>query len=123
MSDPYEERASDSPFVGSIGWGFAETDGAAVLHADCQWYMVFMRHNGKTRLAVGGPVSKTWYLPYTAGTEWLGIRFTTGTFMPHLSATNLLNNLIYLPEAAHKGSLGISGVALIYRHSSQANRR
>ena len=99
---PYEERPSDSPFVNSFGWGVCEGDGATVLHADSQWYMLFMRQNGKTRMAVGGAVTKTWYLPYTAGTEWFGIRFTTGTFMPHLPTTPFLNNLIFLPEATHK---------------------
>lgn len=97
---PYEERPSDSPFVQSFGCGMTESDGEAPLHADSQWYMLFTRQDGETRIMLGGPVTKTWFLPYTAGGEWFGVRFSTGTFMPHLPAAPLVNNFIVLPGAS-----------------------
>ncbi|MEO8612057.1 MAG: AraC family transcriptional regulator [Chloroflexota bacterium] len=97
---PYEERSSDSPLVHSFGWGCTEREGVTPMNADSQCYLLITYQDGKTRVALGGAVTKTWYMPYSAGGEWLGIRFTTGTFMPHMPTNCLVNNLIYLPEAA-----------------------
>jgi AraC-like DNA-binding protein len=97
----YEERPSDSPFINNVGWGITNGEGTAPLHADPGWYMLFTRQNGQTQIALGGPVTKTWFLPYTRDDEWFGIHFSTGTFIPHLPATSLVNNLIGLPGASH----------------------
>jgi AraC-like DNA-binding protein len=61
--------------------------------------MLFSRRGSTTRIVVGGAVSKTWFLPCATDTEWFGIRFTTGAFMPHLPTAHLLNNVISLPDA------------------------
>jgi AraC-like DNA-binding protein len=98
----YEERPSDSPFIHNFGWGITDGEGTAPLHADSQWYLLFRRQNGETRIMLGGPVTKTWFLPYSAGGEWFGIRFSTGTFLPHLPAAPLVNNFIVLPQASRK---------------------
>jgi AraC-like DNA-binding protein len=100
MTSPYIERPSDSPLVQSFAWGRAESEGVSVLYPDNTWFLLLTREQGHTRLAVGGPVSQSWYLPYTAGTEWLGIRFTMGTFLPHLLPGEFVNTAICLPEAA-----------------------
>lgn len=98
---PYAERPSDAPAVSNFAWGVTVNDDSAVMHADGTWYMLFSRRGSQTRIVVGGAVSRTWYLPCDADTEWLGIRFTTGAFMPHLNTTHLLNTIVTLPSARH----------------------
>src|SRR5690348_167114 len=98
----YEERHSDSPLIHHFGWGVTDGEGTAPLHADSRWYMLFQHRAGQMQIALGGPITKTWFLPYTADGEWFGIHFSTGTFMPHLSAAHLVNKLIALPQASRR---------------------
>lgn len=102
MSDTHQEELSDSPFIANFGWNLAESDGVSVLPADGHWYLFVMKINGEARLAIGGPLTKVMYLPYIAGTEWFGIRFRLGTYMPHLPTGNLLDNVTFLPSASSK---------------------
>ena len=102
MSEVFEERPSDSPFVTNFSYSLTLTDGVSTLPADGHWYLFLMTQNGKARVAVGGPITKVIYFPYTEGTEWIGMRFTLGTYMPHLPAINLLDNVTFLPEASSK---------------------
>jgi hypothetical protein len=100
--DSPKERASDSPFVRYIEWGFASGEGDRVFPADCHWYLFVQRYNGETRLGISGPMTKVLSVPHPAEIECLGIRFATGIFMPHLSNTHLVDNVMFLPEASDK---------------------
>lgn len=95
----YEERPSDSPYIESISRVRAESDCMGLIPADGNWYLFVMTLHGKTCLTVGGPITRAFTFPQVAGTEWLGIRFKLGTFMPHLPLKNLVDNVIELPEA------------------------
>src|SRR5258707_2898591 len=110
MNDIYQEKPSVSPFVQSFAWGRAEQAGVSVLYRDCTWYLLLTRHAGRTRLVVGGPVSQAWQLPHAAGTEWLGIRLTLGSFLPHLPPRHFVNTAIRLPAAARR-SFWLQGAA------------
>src|ERR1041385_4189570 len=100
MSRKYMERPSDSPFVHYFEWGLAEAEGVRVFPADSHWYMFVQRQNGEVRLGVSGPMTQVIHVPHPAGTECFGIRFALGTFISRLSAGNLVNNVMFLPEAA-----------------------
>jgi AraC-like DNA-binding protein len=100
MSILYEERLSDSPYVQTVSRVRAESDCFANIPADGHCYLFVMKQNGKTSLTLGGPITKAFSMPNTAGTEWLGIRFKLGTFMPHLPARSLVDGIVNLPEAS-----------------------
>lgn len=95
----HQECSINSPFIQHVGRYQVETDGVSVLPADGHWYLFVMRQDGKARLAVGGPIAKVMYFPYRAGTDWLGIQFNLGTYLPHLPINSLLDGPLFLPEA------------------------
>jgi len=102
MSTVYQERLSDSRFVYNLGWSRAQSDGFSILPADGNCYLFVMREQGKTSVAVGGPLTKVMALPVTAETEWFGIRFRLGIFMPDLPPGKIVNDVAFLPEATRK---------------------
>jgi AraC-like DNA-binding protein len=95
-----DERPSDSPFVERIWRVHSEHGGPFSSIAMSHWEMVVTRHQGKTTLTVRGPETKATPLHCPAEGEWLGIRFKLGTLMPHLSASNLVDRDVNLPNAA-----------------------
>jgi hypothetical protein len=98
----YEERASDSPYVETIMHGRTASDGAPIRPAECHWHMVLVRQNGDARLLVVGPWTTAGVALYTEGAEILWIKFTLGTFMPHLPATHFLDTETILPDATSR---------------------
>jgi AraC-like DNA-binding protein len=110
MSIIYEERLADAPLAKTIAYVRAENDTLAKLPADGHLYLYVMRHMGKTSVGLGGPKTQAVLIPNKAGTEWLGIRFNLGTFMPHLPVGGLVDNEITLPQASSK-SFWLNGAA------------
>lgn len=98
----YEERLSDSPYVINYAHSRVESDGYSLLPADGNCYLFVMSHQGQARIAVGGALTQAMALPVKAGTEWIGVRFRLGAFIPHLPAPNLVDNVAFLPEATGK---------------------
>lgn len=96
----FEERPSDSSFVERVWRTHSEHAGAFSSIAMSHWEMVVTRHRGKTTLTVRGPETKATPLHCSADGEWLGIRFKLGTVMPHLPASNLVDEAANLPNAA-----------------------
>ena len=99
MSSIYAERVSDSPFIQSVWHVRMESTGATILPADSNWQLLVMKHNGKTSLCVGGPTTKAYSLPQTAGAEGFGIRFKLSALMPQLPARTLVDAMTTLPDA------------------------
>ncbi len=95
----FDERPSDSPFVERIWRARSERAGSFISLAMSHWEMVMTRHNDKTTLTVRGPETKATPLHCPADGEWLGIRFKLGTVMPHLPASNLVDEAVNLPDA------------------------
>ena len=102
MSASYAERPSDSPYIVNFSQSFAEQAATNVLPADGHWYLFVMRHHGHVQLGVGGPLTRVKPLPVAAGTEWVGVRFSLGTYMPYLPARTLIDNVTFLPGASGK---------------------
>ena len=51
--------------------------------------MAVTRHRGRTFLTLRGPETRATSVDCPAEGEWLGIRFTLGTFMPQLMPAQL----------------------------------
>ena len=102
MSIIYEERASDSPYVETITHGRTASDGSTIRPAECRWHMVIVRQDGNARLLVVGPWTTAGVASWTEGAEILWLRFSLGTYMPHLPTKNVLDTETILPEAASR---------------------
>ena len=53
-------------------------------------------------MAVTGPLTHLSTKAHRAGTEYIGIRFKVGTYMPHLPVANLVDRGMVLPQASSK---------------------
>jgi AraC-like DNA-binding protein len=94
-----EERLSDSPFVERVWRSRSEEGGPFISLAMSTWEMVITNLNGKSIFTVRGPETKATVQNVPANGDWLGIRFKVGTVMPHLPASNLVDDTVNLPDA------------------------
>jgi AraC-like DNA-binding protein len=96
----FEDRPSDSPFVERV-WRCRSTQSGRFLSvASPHWEMVVTHHAGTVTLTVRGPETRVTEIDCPADAEWLGIRFSLGTYMPRLPVTNLMDrNDVVLPNA------------------------
>ena len=101
MTFMLEERPSESAFVDTIWHARCVRPGSFISVAATSWEMVVMSYQGKTTLTIRGPETTATPLHYHwVGAEWLGIRFTLGSFMPLLLPGTLLDRKdLNLPEA------------------------
>lgn len=104
----FDERPADSPFVEKLWRTQSESDGTFLSRAVCHWEMVVTKHRGKTTLTVRGPETKATLAHCPEDAEFFGIQFKLGTFMPRLSARDLLDGEKDLPEATSR-SFWLSG--------------
>lgn len=104
----FDERPADSPFVEKLWRTQSESDGTFLSRAVCHWEMVVTKHRGKTTLTVRGPETKATLAHCPEDAEFFGIQFKLGTFMPRLSARDLLDGEMDLPEATSR-SFWLSG--------------
>ena len=102
MSIVYEERRSVSPYVEAVTHGRTESDGSTVRPAESRWHLVVVRQDGDAQALAVGPLTGAGLASWSAGAEILWIRFSLGTFMPHMPARNLLDTETVLPDATSK---------------------
>ena len=96
-----EDRLSDSPLVERVWRAHSETPEAFLSIAASHFEIVVTRHGGKTFLTLRGPETKATTADGPADSEWLGIRFKLGTFIPALLPRNLLDRRdVTLPSAS-----------------------
>lgn len=100
MSIIYEERPSDSPYVETVTRGWTASDGTTIRPSEVHWHMVFARHEGCVYPIFVGPLTTAGQVSYGAGAEVLWIKFSLGTFMPHLPPRDFLDAETSLPKAA-----------------------
>lgn len=108
MSDLFEARGSDSPYVEAIWRGRAGSQYAPVCPADGHWHLLFLRHDGRVTVSVEGPLTKATPVTQAEGTEWFGITFQPGAFLPALPVNNLLDVRAQLPLVA-KSTFELAG--------------
>src|SRR5262249_40904223 len=93
-------------------------DGYGTAIADSHWHMIIMRLDGKTNIAITGPLTQLNRRAHRAGAEYIGIRFKLGTYMPHFPITRVINDGMVLPLASSK-SFWLYGSA--WEFPSEAN--
>ena len=108
MSFLFEARASDSPYIEAVWRGQAGRDYAPVCPASDRWHLLFLKQNGKINVSVEGPLTRATPVTQAEGTEWFGVTFALGTFLPAVSIQNLLNEQAVLPLAT-KTSFELAG--------------
>jgi AraC-like DNA-binding protein len=99
MSFVYEERPSDSPFVETIWRTQSESDGCYMNLADGCWDLLLIKQDAATRVSLCGPMTKAVPVLYKEGSQYMGIRFKIGAFMPHLPTNHILDAVTPLPRA------------------------
>jgi AraC-like DNA-binding protein len=96
-----EETFSDSPFIEKIWHTQSEQAGDFTSHAASQSEIVVTRYEGKTLVAVRGPETKATPAAVPADSEFFGVVFKLGTYMPALLPRNLMDRRdAYLPVAS-----------------------
>jgi hypothetical protein len=108
MSFLFEGRESDSPYVEAIWRGWAGSNYAPVCPASNRWHLLFLRQNGRVKVSVEGPLTRATPVTQAEGTEWFGVTFPLGTFLPSVPVRNLLDGRAILPLAA-KTSFKLAG--------------
>lgn len=98
MSFTYEEKRSSSPYVDIVWHTEDQTDGVYVASADASWDMIFIQSKeGKRRVLLSGPCSKTTLVPYSAGNRNFGLRFKPGVIFTDISVLDMVNVTQPLP--------------------------
>lgn len=96
-----EDRPSDSPFVERIWHSRSENISTFTSIAVATMELVYWKQDGITQIAVRGPETQASISPVPEDTEFFGIMFRSGTFMPHLPVNRLVDaNVVLLPSAS-----------------------
>jgi hypothetical protein len=99
----FAERLSDSPFVERIWRAQSERTGEFLSVAASQWEMVVSKYHGETTVTVRGPETKATPMHVTlVGSEFFGIIFKYGAFMPHFPVSEIVDGDLDLPDASSK---------------------
>jgi AraC-like DNA-binding protein len=96
----FEQRPSDSPFIERVWRTHSENAGAFISLALSHWQMCVWKGQGKTTVTVRGPETKATRAVCPPDTEFIGIVFRLGSFMPYLPARNLVDGDLNLPDAS-----------------------
>jgi AraC-like DNA-binding protein len=101
MESVIEGRESDSPDIDAVWRGVTGSNYRAVCPADEHWNLFFSRYEGKTRIAIEGPLTKATQKSHPEGVEYLVIRFKLGRFLSNIPITSLLDGDAVLPGASN----------------------
>lgn len=97
METYFEGRASDSPSLEAVWRGGAGQGYAPVCPASGQWHVLFLKRYDRLQIFVQGPLTRATPVDQPEGTEWFGVTFPLGTFLPALSMQRLLDEQAFLP--------------------------
>ena len=98
MSFTYEEKRSSCPYVDVVWHTEDQTDGVYIASADACWDMIFIQsYEGKRRVLLSGPSSKTTDVPYSAGNKNFGIRFKPGVIFTNIPVADMVDVTQALP--------------------------
>lgn len=94
------ERPSDSPFVETVWSSQSEQAAPFISMADHSNALVITKYRGKTVLTVRGPETRATPANMQSDSEFWGIRFKPGVFMPYFPARMVMDRHdLNLPEA------------------------
>jgi hypothetical protein len=99
----FTHRSSDSPFVERIWRSRSDRAGEFLSLPASHFEIAITRHRGRTFLTLRGPETMATPADCPAEGDWLGIRFTLGTFMPRLPPGRLRDRRdVTLPGATSR---------------------
>jgi AraC-like DNA-binding protein len=116
----FEERPSDSPFIERVWRSWSGRAGPFLSIASTHCEMVVTRCRGEVFLTLRGPETKATVAQCPADGEWIGVRFTLGTFVPHLLPGNLSDRRDVTLPGATAHSFWLRGSAWEYPAFSNA---
>jgi AraC-like DNA-binding protein len=108
MDTLFEGRTSDSPYIESVWRGQAGEGYAPVCPASHRWHLLFLKRDGHVTVSVEGPLTKAKSVTQPEGTEWFGVTFQLGVFLPAIPVGALLDAQAILPLAA-KTAFALAG--------------
>ena|SRR5258708_174009 len=94
-----EEREIDSPFIDSVWRTKSAPHQSFISIAAAYWQIVVWTQNGRTHFTVRGPETKATAVPIPENTEFVGVRFRLGAFMPDLPVLSLVDRDLSLPRS------------------------
>ncbi len=110
----FVDRPSDSPFADRVWQSRSDRGGPFVSIAQSHFEIAVTRHQGRTSVTLRGPETTATEAACPADGEWLGIRFSLGTFMPRLTPGTLMDRQdVTLPGATTR-SFWLNGSAWEY---------
>ena len=110
----FDDRPSDSVYVDRIWRSRSELGGPFTSIAQGHFEIAVTRHRGRTFVTLRGPETTATVAACPCEGEWLGIRFSLGTFMPRLTPGNLRDRRDVTLAAATKQSFWLNGSAWEY---------
>ena len=96
----FELRSTRSPMIHQAWQTHSGLEESFISVAERHWEMVVTRQEGKAQLTVRGPETKATTAPIPRNSEFFGIQFSLGTFMPALPPQRLVDGSLTLPHAA-----------------------
>jgi AraC-like DNA-binding protein len=101
MEFVFNTRSANSSFVEMLWHTHSDRAGTFTSVAASNWEMVITTLNGETRITARGPETRAPQADSPAASEFFGITFKLGTFMPHLPVKTLVDRQdMTLPEAS-----------------------
>src|SRR5262249_6780651 len=88
---PNEERHSDSPFVERVWHSHSGDGGSFISTAESHWEIVVTKYQRSTIVTVRGPETRATAAYCPPNTEFIGIVFRAGAFMPEFPARMLMD--------------------------------
>lgn len=103
MEFPFDDRPADSSLILRVWHSYTEVDTPFTSIADNSWGMVVTKTKGKTVFTIRGPESKPSAAVSPAESEFIGIQFRAGAYMPKFPASRLMDRQDTDFEAGQNG--------------------
>ena len=99
---PCEERRSDWPYVERVWHSRSDGGGSFISTAESHWEIVVTKFRRSTTLTVRGPETRATAAYCPPNTEFMGIVFKAGAFMPKFPARMVMDRRdLNLPQAGN----------------------
>ena len=100
MSQVHSRRKSDNPYIETVWRSTNLTDGVYHATPDGSWDLIVLIDSaGNKHMMLTGQATKTYDVPYQAGTSSIVISFVAGAYMPHVPAVKIVDLVEVLPNA------------------------
>lgn len=103
------DRPSDSPYIERVWRSHSDNGGPFLAVASSHWEFVVTRIDGLTSITLHGPETRAREVFCPPNGEWLAVRFTAGTFMPHLPVGKLIDGHDVTLPPAFRGRFRLAG--------------